>query len=1028
MGRGTCHPNESGDVVTQIPLSTMTSAATIAFYTQSDVLKAFQFHSELDRSTYTELNIQFQLFDDVSPVPRDLAAAVLLSIIKGLAQPSAYSKLSSFADDSSETRSENVSLSQPAPFMEGLHGLANNFVQFQRHHKSAGAAGSAPATLVQVAQHCSSLLNDQRQDSSLLIEMFRIFMKYHSIDERHATTNEKPICPETPGYLMPFQKLLSHAIGGICSNTQHCLQDLMDFEYLWSSSLLISNKNPVSPLFGIGDCDLDEDFNETPPESSGESKNENSKRQQSPLVFVATSVKQNTARELAWALSRTVFSSIDSTKDSIRDHDSKSYDRRDNIVKTAACIDLVIAAALATSLSSENEEPTVKRPRVDEAENTNRQTAQPEGNDSVVMCKMVGSAYRPGSNHDGDETMYEGSVTINPRLLRDKLKESLLSSAKELILAVTFKYDPITFDDIMNAAKDIASKTLPWFTDVQAIDAASGLIPYFVSHKARRKSLLRVKEMYNKYKMQILGCNNTLVPSNIHPNNEFALKMGWFIGKLQHITFMDTVGIFFQTNIPERKLLAPFAKQQSYGVCAIIYGGQQISRMSFLKFYGGENSTNCARVYEWTQHSIFTSGLKNPPMTRTQSTELNKWIVALSSLSSPLSVIKPSPRLLSHLGSSSTPSPHQKNGEPQLEKWNEVIVPEVNSFLRIVAEDCAPEGASIGIVSKLFNTSDLGVHTVPVTANNMPSKVLQLYYFALDGILQTEATHQNSTINPILTLNHKFHRSLLSLCYFCIHKATSNGFEHSMVQDIGDCPAVYYKLIDSFIESLRPGSESILHSNHVFALPRYIILLLRQLQKLLLGLIWMTSGRGEENSIDSSFMGMINNLRRNPSKWPLKSLQHLCPIRLQKVSTNSVIVGNDTTSSREEMLVDYVLRNLVAYTKRRISAMCSALAIPNFIAISDRVTMVFCIMLCHRTDLFHNRHPDQLMMCAFYSVCAKMGFAPDVTFQQIKDAYKEITKDFMLSRTIHKIIHRVKLREGLGNVVSLYNVSDSLIF
>jgi len=87
---------------------------------------------------------------------------------------------------------------------------------------------------------------------------------------------------------------------------------------------------------------------------------------------------------------------------------------------------------------------------------------------------------------------------------------------------------------------------------------------------------------------------------------------------------------------------------------------------------------------------------------------------------------------------------------------------------------------------------------------------------------------------------------------------------------------------------------------------------------------------------------------------------------------------------------------------------------------------IFKTMLHHRTDIFFDRHPDQLMLCSLYAALrAQSQFDPEAKFQQIADAYMEMNRDVLGSEVPYTILHRIKNCSDddnqFGDIISLYN-------
>mmetsp|Transcript_26374 Transcript_26374/g.43162 ORF Transcript_26374/g.43162 Transcript_26374/m.43162 type:complete len:471 (+) Transcript_26374:2-1414(+) len=172
----------------------------------------------------------------------------------------------------------------------------------------------------------------------------------------------------------------------------------------------------------------------------------------------------------------------------------------------------------------------------------------------------------------------------------------------------------------------------------------------------------------------------------------------------------------------------------------------------------------------------------------------------------------------------------------------------------------------------------------------------------------------------------------------------------------------------------------------------------------------MTSYNGIEGQIENTFVGMIK--RESPATW-----RETCSI---EPSEENSMQGN----SREQMLVGYMLRNLVDVTNRRVSALCELLSVPSASVTTNKTMEVFTAMLHHRTDIFFDRHPDQLMLCSLYAAVSTKG-KPEVSFQKITDAYMELNRDLLGSEISYAIVHRIKNcsdhEDQFGDIISLFN-------
>ena len=199
--------------------------------------KAFQILSELDQTVFSEICKLLTEDDSNSTIASNVVAAVLTSILKGLASPNAYlvaNALSTYAG--------------------GLRGLALDFVRFHKcQFGRIGSLEAAPVTLVRVIHHCSDLLKKwaELKESTILNRIFHLFLDYYAPSSKSTTSTPglddttKPVTV-IPSDMESFQKLLSHTFDCICSNTHQTLEDVMDFDYLWASTL--NDPNPRNDI------------------------------------------------------------------------------------------------------------------------------------------------------------------------------------------------------------------------------------------------------------------------------------------------------------------------------------------------------------------------------------------------------------------------------------------------------------------------------------------------------------------------------------------------------------------------------------------------------------------------------------------------------------------------------------------------------------------------------------------------------------------------------------------------------------
>jgi hypothetical protein len=691
------------------------------------------------------------------------------------------------------------------------------------------------------------------------------------------------------------------------------------------------------------------------------------------LLFDGDLSSEETAKELAWSLVRTTSNSVlreDGT-------DAQSCERRYRILHEAACIDLVLAAMLTQLLPSNGENPAAKRMR---------------------------------SERDARE-----------------VRQYLLNSIGELLLAVTAEEIVIQRSDLNITAQQVATSILPFVDDRKKMDSDEMFIPVFLScissNEQRKTSLLRLKKAQTRIVAEKAGEALSSIPAHL-PNIEKALKLGWLVPRLQQRTYDHFHG-FYQLDLSKRKMLASIVPKTHNNGMGSNGSSQQIVQAICYKKHQGESSMP-VELPLGSMNAINISGWKEPPLSDTEREELQNWIVSSSSSTRPACCLKPSPKLLASLKASSLPpttSAETNGNSTAILTWEMVVLPMLNNCLTQAAKDFGTTGS--------FTVLDGGEHIVPLVATSpgqiiMPSAILQLYYIALDVLLHHDAARRKSDANPTMVLNLRFHSSLFALCRFCLHKGNnlSASYQHDhltttesqslVIEDIGTCPIVYYKLIESFIKAFAPDNEYVSSNYEGQVLPSRITQNLRRLQEMLLGLMWMRSCVDITGDFESTFVGMLNKMKQDATAW-----QQVCPIGADK-EAESTISSND----KERMFVRYILRNLVKVTRRRLLDICKHLIVSQTSTITFKTMMVFTNMLYHRVDLFIDRHPDQLMLCSLYLVCSKMKLAPSVTFQNIKDAYMEMNEDLYNTTTLNTIFYEVKLsssNDERGNIVSFYN-------
>jgi hypothetical protein len=910
------------------------------------VVNAFKLTDPKDSMMF--LDIANQLKADGCPPgnPCDVPSAILTSLLKGLSHTPAY-KLG-------------------GTFEGGLRELAVNFAIFQA---DALASGSASVTMVQVAQYCADLLKkwESKHGSKLLNNMFHYFLDYST-----AVKSSPQMGATSTSHLKPFLKLLTKTINNICCNTQHCLEDLMDFEYIWEATKF------AHPMF------IDEEG-----VSKNQGTNGNGKRPVSPMSHSA-SEKYQVVKEFAWTLARTIQLAKSIDKEDLSSY--RNTNRRNHVTESAACIDLVVAAVKLDIKGREWSEQIAKKVK----------------QETGVLVWSKG-------DHDNAS--------------REQLRKDVLHAANEVLVAVSPRkvYTPLARHELVGAGTYVSATALPWidvkYSKYMSVTPSSLLMPSIATHSQREGVLSKLNSEYFKIisfkverelKTLLLTSPNSKDHAQV---NESSLKVGCTIGNLQQAIFVESIKDFFSFANVHRKMLAPINQRMSnYDVKGIVYKTQAtvtgVAKPPPRKL---PTPTNATPSFEMrNQNTIYIKGLQSPQVTESEQKEVTSWSDEILGLVLSTESIKPSTGLLELLG------------EPSLLKrmsWKEVLRPVLNYSIAVVAKSCLSGGkdcdyASVYTLSK----EDLSFNVLPNTKQSneaMPGAVLFLYFYALECILRSDRAERNGRPNPALSINEQFHSSLFSLCSFCLRRATNQKDTSFEIQDIGSCPVVYFKLIDSLIHSMKAGSESL--TIEVMAMPTFIIRTLRQVQDMLIGSLWMMNSDGIARDIGSNFIEMINKLRERPSTWPLANLRKMCSI-----DDSMSVDPTSPMNSKEYTFVSYMMNNLLSIIKRRVQALCNVLSLPNSTAVHDKTMMVFTTMLCYRIDLFFDRHPDQIMLCSMYAACAKMKLAPEIDFTKINDAYAETNKHELSPHVVHKILFQIKFssdNDGIGDIISFYNVS-----
>lgn len=623
--------------------------------------------------------------------------------------------------------------------------------------------------------------------------------------------------------------------------------------------------------------------------------------------------------------------------------------RKQRILRAASCIDFVVAALMAPIIAT----PDRKQRRFEFGNIDPRRSIEDEAAAALSSMHLGG-----GSTFDTG--------------LREKSKKLLIKAASDLLSSVMVEPSSILHKDIVRCAQQIALTVLSLLEGkVENISLSAGtspasqLLSLFISHKVRQKNLDVLKESY----ASAISDKVATELSEVLGEEMYPLNMSWIISKLQRNTF--TVSIF-NLSPTERKFVAPFASSNC----------PQEQREDPLR-------AEAMIYYKQSRHTMFNaiqiSRVKNPTTTDDESNDVNEWIASLRESTSTSSV-EPSSWLLNYFQN------HTKG------LWNNIIIPVLNFFLAIVARDCQLDLDAVVITEDgVYNTKQ---------GNESPGAVLRLYYSALESIIRNKrrADHDNTRGNLD---DKRFHSSLFSLCYFTLQKAKEPDGRCFLIEDIGECPVAFAKLVDLFIEEfqLRSANELSEDSDDHLTLPSYLSRVLRQLKEMILTMIWMEIECDTNES--TSFLNMVIEMRRNdPDEW-----RRTCSDAMKH--------------SRGQSLAGYVMHNLIDVTKQRTADMCEMLYLPSSSSTTEMTIDLFQNLLHYRTEIFYNRHPDQLMLCCLYaSICAQSKPGPVVNFQRIADTYTQVRHD-LGSEVSYAILYRIKncsdRADEFGDIVSLYN-------
>lgn len=910
----------------------------------------FQLHESIDKHAFKEIFNDLESGESSLPsrIPNNAIAiaVVLTSMVKVLAchGPCMPHKPSS----SSSTKKGNVDHRRRRGF---LYGLALNFVRYRSELKLEDL--SISMALVQVLNHCSSLLSRARctEHPSALAIMIRYFLECLSLNsgvEKHVNgSSTSSLGIEVDA--VSFRTLLCHTLCYMRSNIVQCLEDFSDFQYIWSSTL---NDGVVdTPAFSsesvpsVSHEPRSWDRHET---DRHELKHQR-KRMRSASIgnddkqIPTTVLLRQVAKELAWTFLQSSYQSAPSSRQTKRD---------DRILNAAACIDLVVAASMAPIISAPND----KRRRIECGDISPRHSA---GDESAAVLSNI-LPFQLNDEHD----------CSCPTEIRGQLKRSILQSTTELGLSLTDNSSPIRQKDIVERAQKIASSILQLLIKNYAptnASPASRLLTFISSHELRKKSLHILDRKFQRAMAE--NIHASIVAYFPYSNHDLSTST---LGNI----CIDVTHDLFHLCLSERKLLAPFASSP-YPHKTQIMGDVFDVRVLIFR-----NQTREARPP--VRHVLQLSRVQTPITSETTLDELNKWTETLCESTS---AIKPSPWLLDQLASASDFMYDGGDGQNvTIGVWKGIILPMLNYFMAILARD--PNTSQV--------MSDSGEY-IASNNDNTPGAALQLYYFALESIIRK---------SPSMIHNKpQFHSSLFSLCYFCLQTAVTLDAQRFEIEDFGDCPAAFYTLVEMFIEGLKSDGKS-MKMKQALALPSYVTQGLRKLQEMILSMVWMKCNNNLNHRFESSFLGMVIQLRKNTVAWRLA-----CPVDGEEQATK--------VNSREEHIVHFLLQNLVVGIKQRVSSLLCLLSLPSP-SLAGKTLDIFKRVLRDRTELFFDRHPDQLMLC-----CLFVTVGNRFTFQKIADAYIEMNADNLGPEISHTIIHSIKNCSGHGNqcgdIISLYN-------
>ncbi|VEU34522.1 unnamed protein product [Pseudo-nitzschia multistriata] len=422
------------------------------------------------------------------------------------------------------------------------------------------------------------------------------------------------------------------------------------------------------------------------------------------------------------------------------------------------------------------------------------------------------------------------------------------------------------------------------------------------------------------------------------------------------------------------------------------------------------------------------------------ATELNEWTLSIISQS----MVKPSDMLLSYLGENDKIN---GNNSSCLEN---VIVPIINR-------------GALRIQSALRSLSDLGSEATLISigrrdgqvyVNGRIDEITQLcasvvgfYYHCMEAIIYDKMERMDflGSFSSVLQ-SESFHRALLACCLTCVLKGVGTTqkmssiekFENAtstVVMNTTECDSfTFLKVIDGLSRALIATGDSRTKQSVcsiVAGLPAIILRHMRALQTQLIDSAIWNSSLGTEKRNESSFVDIIKTMKSLKGAWPPDVLEPLLPEENVNMESNSTKAKSSIRckapfgSSSEATFLSFVLRILLNYVLKRITAICAALDLSTEDVVRTQILVAFRYLLRHHISIFNDRHVDQLLLCSVYGVCRVMKIRPEVTFGKIIDAYFTVRGKEQGERICRVIVRHVKLDQPaskrVGNLIVFYN-------